>query len=130
MTDEADDETAYDMLGGEAMVRKITKEFFDVMETEPEFAKLRGMHSADLTAIRQIMFEYLSGWLGGPSLYVQRKERNCIMSAHRAYTIGAAERDEWAACMHKALRRAGVPEKMAGLLDQAFLNFAQGFVNA
>lgn len=95
--------TPYDMIGGEAVVRRIVERFYDVMDSAPEAAGIRAMHAADLGPMRQTLFEFLSGWLGGPRSYAK-----CIMSAHRPFAIGDAERDAWMFCMRRALSDSGV----------------------
>ncbi len=123
------EQSPYDRIGGEAMVRRIVDRFYDIMDTAPEAAGLRAMHQADLAPIRQRLFEFLSGWLGGPPLYFQRPGHNCIMSAHRKFAIGAAERDEWMMCMRQALKDCDVPEEMRTLLDAPFLRMCEAFRN-
>ena len=95
--------TAYEIVGGEAMVRRLADRFYDIMDSAPEAAGLRALHGTDLAAVRERLFEFLTAWLGGPRLYFQRPASNCIMSAHRPYAIGAAERDAWMMCMQRAL---------------------------
>ena len=121
--------TPYDMIGGEKSVRQIVDRFYDVMDSAPQAARIRAMHGVDLSPMRERLFEFLSGWLGGPPLYFQRPDHKCIMSAHRPFSIGAAERDEWMMCMRKALEDCGVPGELRELLDRPFLRMAEAFRN-
>src|SRR5579871_2654274 len=89
--------TPYELIGGEAAVRRLADRFYEIMDTDPAAARIRAMHADDLIPIRQLLFEFLSGWLGGPQLYFRRAEHRCIMSAHRPYAIGETERDQWMA---------------------------------
>ena len=122
-------ETPYDMLGGEATVRQIVDRFYDIMDSAPEAARLRAMHAADLSPMRERLFEFLSGWLGGPPLYFQRTDHKCMVSAHQPFRIGEAERDAWLMCMHRALKETGAPENLRALLDRAFFRVADAFRN-
>lgn len=119
--------TPYDLIGGEATVRRLADRFYEIMDTDPDAARIRAMHGPDLTAIRQLLFEFLSGWLGGPALYFQRPEHRCIMSAHRPYAIGAAEVDEWMMCMRRAMDDCALSPDMRDLLDTAFSRMANAF---
>ena len=119
--------TPYELIGGEATVRRLADRFYEIMDTDPGAARIRAMHGQDLAPIRQLMFEFLSGWLGGPSLYFKRPEHRCIMSAHRPYAIGDVERDAWMMCMRHAMDECGLPADMRTLLDQAFLRMANLF---
>jgi hemoglobin len=123
------EQTPYNLIGGEAMVRRIVDRFYDIMDTEPEAASIRAMHAADLAPMRERLFEFLSGWLGGPPLYLQRPDRKCIVSAHRPFAIGAAERDQWMLCMRRALEDCGVPEEVRTLIDGPLLRMAEAFRN-
>jgi hemoglobin len=103
----------YDLIGGEAGVRALVDRFYDIMDTDPAASAIRGLHGADLGPMRQKLFEFMSGWLGGPRLY-----SSCIMSAHRPYTIGTAERDQWLACMRRALEETGATPAVQKMLER------------
>lgn len=120
-------QTPYQMMGGEAMLRRVTERFYEIMDESPEAAGIRAMHAADLSSIKERLFEFLSGWLGGPPLYFQRPGHNCIMSAHRPYSIGAAERDQWMMCIRRAMEECGVDPEVRKLLDQPFQRMCQAF---
>ena len=121
--------TPYQIVGGEIMVRRIANRFYDIMESAPEAASIRALHGRDLTAVRERLFEFLSGWLGGPPLYFQRPDHKCIMSAHRPFAIGAAERDAWMMCMRQALEDTGLPGDYRTVLEEAFQRMAEAFRN-
>ena len=121
------DQTPYDLIGGEATVRRLADRFYAIMDSNPDANHIRGMHERDLAPVRQLLFEFLSGWLGGPALYFNRPDHRCIMSAHRPYAIGDAERDEWMMCMRTAMDECAFPAEMRALLDQAFSRMANAF---
>ena len=121
--------TPYELIGGEPMVRRLADRFYEIMDSDPGAGRIRAMHGADLAPIRQLLFEFLSGWLGGPPIYFQRSEHRCIMSAHRPYGIGEAERDEWMMCMRRAMDDCGLKGGMRAGLDRAFLRMADHFRN-
>lgn len=122
-------QSPYQVIGGGPAVRRIVERFYDIMDEAPEAAGIRAMHADDLAPMRERLFEFLSEWLGGPPLYFQRPGRQCIMSAHRPFAIGEAERDQWMACMRQALKDCGVRDDMRTLLDRAFLRMADAFRN-
>jgi hemoglobin len=121
--------TPYEKVGGEATVRQLADRFYAIMDTDPRAARIRAMHGPDLMPIRELLFEFLSGWLGGPPIYFQRPEHRCIMSAHRPYAIGEAEHDEWMMCMRRAMDECALPADMRALMDQAFARMANQFRN-
>lgn len=114
----------YDQIGGAEAVRRVAERFYDIMSTSEEAAGIRRMHAADLTPMRQKLFEFMSGWLGGPNLYFARSDRKCMMSAHAPYTIGTSERDQWLGCMHRALAEEGVAPALKDQIETALFRFA------
>ena len=67
---------------------------------------VRAMHGADLGPVSNSLFEYLSGWLGGPPLYSTRTGTVCLTAPHKGFAIGEAERDQWLFCMRRAMVEA------------------------
>ena len=61
----------YELIGGETGLRFLVDRFYDVMNSSPEAAKVRAIHPGDLSLSRDKLFMFLSGWSGGPALYVQ-----------------------------------------------------------
>jgi hemoglobin len=107
----------------------VVDRFYDIMDSDPRATQLRAMHAVDLRPMRERLFQFLSGWLGGPPLYFERSDRKCIMSAHGAFAIGAAERDQWMACMRRAMDECGVAEDVRALVDPALATMCEAFRN-
>ncbi len=122
--------TPYAMVGGEAGLRRIVERFYEVMDSDPAAAQIRAMHAADLGPVREKLFEFLSGWLGGPPLYQQNPESRCIVSVHSRFVIDAAARDQWLMCMGKALSDVGLPVEARDYLVSAFFRLADFFRNS
>lgn len=93
----------YDRIGGEAALRRLTGRMYQLMDTLPEAAACRAIHPADLSGSEQKLFEFLSGWLGGPQLFVERHGAPMLRRRHFVAPIGAAERDGWLLCFERAL---------------------------
>lgn len=117
--------TPYESIGGETVVRALVRRFYDLMDTLPEAYDVRRLHAADLGAAEQKLFMFLSGWLGGPDLYVQRHGHPRLRARHLPFPIGTRERDQWLLCMKQALEenvaepglRNRLFEAMAALAD-------------
>lgn len=114
----------YDLIGGAVSLRRIVDCFYQIMDSDPAAADIRAMHAEDLAPVRDKLFEFLSGWLGGPSLYFQRTGSVCITEAHRPFAIGEPERDQWLMCMRRALVEEGVSEEVRQMLDQPLFMIA------
>lgn len=119
----------YDRLGGAPVLRRLVDAFYDAMDQDPAAAGIRAMHDPDLGPIRDKLFDWLSGWAGGPPLYNARLDRTCIMSAHAPFAIGPAERDQWMGCMRQALASLDVDQDVKSLFESAFSRLANGLRN-
>lgn len=119
--------TPYDLLGGEAGVRRLVDAFYDQMESDPDAAGVRGLHGPDLALARDRLADWLSGWLGGPAVFHQRHPgRPCLMSAHHAFDIGPLETGQWLCCMRRALEGSGAPQPLQRAMLLAFGRMSQG----
>ncbi len=94
------------------------------MDRLPEAATIRAMHGPNLDAIKQRLFEFLSGWLGGPPLFRERHGTVCITSSHSPFAIGEAERDQWLLCMDHALQAVDATEETRALLKDPLYRLA------
>lgn len=121
--------TPYDLLGGEAAVRQLANRFYDFMDELPEAAELRAMHGPDLGPMREKLFQFMSGWLGGPPLYFQRPDAKCFGSAHRPFPINAAARDQWMLCISRALDELDITLELRTLLDTALKRTTEALRN-
>lgn len=95
-------DASYQAAGQFEGIRRLVDDFYDVMESLPEAAHIRAMHSADLTEARDKLTRFLCGWLGGPRLFSEKYGPIAIPSFHRAFPIGPKERDAWLLCMREA----------------------------
>jgi hemoglobin len=94
--------TPYDLIGGAEGVRRLVVRFYDLMDALPEAGACRAIHPPDLAESRQKLFEYLTGWLGGPPLYVERRGPPMLRARHLHAPIAGAEIDGWLACFRQA----------------------------
>ena len=121
--------TAYDWVGGEARVRALVDRFYDLMDLEPGYAELRAAHGDTLDSARDKLFWFLSGWLGGPNLYIERFGHPRLRARHLPFKIGIKERDQWLACMGQAMREVGVDAELASRLETSFFQTADWMRN-
>jgi len=109
-------ETFFELLGGEASgkqtIRLLVETFYDEMDSDPKAADLRAMHAQDLTEAREKLFMFLTGWTGGPQLYIERYGHPRLRARHMPFAIGEAERDQWMYCMIKAMHRISIEEPL------------------
>jgi len=99
----------FQLLGGEAGVRRLVDRFYDIMDVAPEAAIVRSLHPPELTNSREKLFLFLVGWTGGPPRYLERFGHPRLRMRHLPFPIGVRERDEWLWCMDKALSEEEIP---------------------
>jgi hemoglobin len=121
--------TAFEVLGGEAGVRALVDHFYDLMDLDPAYAKLRALHPQTLDGSRDKLFWFLCGWLGGPDHYQQRFGHPRLRARHLPYRIGIAERDQWMACMKQAMVEQHIDPALAERLAEAFFGTADWMRN-
>jgi hemoglobin len=118
------DHTPYQAIGGDERVRELVDRFYDVMAADERFAVILALHPADLAESRQKLYEFLSGWLGGPSLYMQRRGHPRLRMRHAPFPIGERERDQWLDCMAAAMDAMAIDGDLRVFLDQRFAHVA------
>ena len=120
--------TFYELLGGEQggieNIRTLVESFYDIMETDPKAAPIRALHPADLTASREKLFMFLTGWTGGPQLYIERYGHPRLRQRHMPFVIGEAERDQWMYCMISAMHSMKLDEKLTQKLAEQLYGVA------
>jgi len=121
--------TFYDYIGGEATVRRLVDRFYELMDTLPEAYGIRKLHPADLSGSNQKLFMCLSGWLGGPQLFVQAYGHPRLRARHLPFTIGEAERDQWLMCMRLAMDEVLPPDEANEQLLKAIEDLADHMRN-
>ena len=120
-----EEKTPYELLGGDDGVRKLTVDFYGLMDTLPEAATIRAMHKGDLSMMTDKLSTFLIGWLGGPQRYTERFGRVIIPLAHKPFPIGPSERDQWLMCMHGAIDKTSLDESMKARLMDSFGRMAE-----
>ncbi|MGF6176557.1 group II truncated hemoglobin [Ensifer sp. 4252] len=104
--------TLYEAIGGDKTVRALTRRFYELMDTLPEAARCRAVHPPDLSGSEEKFYEYLTGWLGGPPIYVEKRGHPMLRRRHFVAEIGPEERDEWLLCFTRALEETVAHPKL------------------
>ena len=114
----------YEKLGGETGLRSLVNRFYDLVEASPEAQDLRRLHAKSLNQSREKLFMFLSGWSGGPQLYMQRFGHRRLRMRHMPFSIGTVERDQWLWCMNKALEESQLDSRIVEYLKAHFAEAA------
>lgn len=121
--------TPYEALGGADGLHRLVDRFYDIMDELPEAYAVRRIHPESLAGANQSLFEFLSGWFGGPNLYIEKKGHPRLRMRHLPYAIGPTERDQWMLCMRTALTEQVADELMLERLIKVFADMADHMVN-
>ncbi|HEX4458920.1 MAG TPA: group II truncated hemoglobin [Polyangia bacterium] len=119
----------YPRIGGDDGVRRLIDRFYDLMDARPDVADIRALHPPALDGSRDKLHWFLVGWLGGPSLYVERFGHPRLRARHLPFAIGARERDQWMQCMTQALADTVADVELRGFLGAAFAQLADHMRN-
>lgn len=119
----------YDRIGGEPVVRQLVRRFYEIMDELPETYGIRKMHAQNLAGPEDKLFKFLSGWLGGPQLFVQEFGQPFLRRRHFPFAIGVAERDQWLLCMRQALDEVVATPELREELFDAFSKLADHMRN-
>jgi hemoglobin len=115
----------YDLIGGDAGVHALVERFYQAMDEDPAFARIRHLHPPDLAHSKEKLYLFLSGWIGGPPLYVEKYGHPILRRRHMPFPIGLSERDQWMACMVRALQDSALEPDLRERLVAAFFNTAE-----
>ncbi|WP_198244751.1 group II truncated hemoglobin [methane-oxidizing endosymbiont of Gigantopelta aegis] len=121
--------TPYEAIGGETTLRFLVDRFYHYMDTLPEAKPIRHMHADQLDNAKDKLFKFLSGWLGGPDLYIQEFGHPMLRRRHFPFSIGQAERDQWMLCMDKALGDIEMHPQFKDHLRNALADLATHMIN-
>lgn len=123
------DITPYTLIGEAAALEELVNRFYQYMSDLPEAAGIRALHEPDLTRPKDRLFKFLSGWLGGPDLFIQEFGHPRLRMRHYPFPIGPAERDQWMLCMSLALNDMNLEPKLHEQLLNAFWRTADHMIN-
>ena len=117
-------QTPYEILGDEG-IKKLAHTFYDVMDELEAAADIRAMHQENTDHIKRMLTAYLTGWMGGPPVYLALKGTVCLTEPHEPFRIGPKERDQWLLCMDTALDRIGASDELRKMLKEPMYRIAE-----
>jgi len=121
--------TPYEALGSEAGVQRLVHRFYELMDELPEAYTVRQLHPESLAGSAESLFEFLSGWFGGPALYMAKKGHPRLRMRHSPYAVGPVVRDEWMLCMTQALTEQVADVAFRDNLINTFAQMADHLIN-
>jgi len=121
--------TPYAAIGGEQAILSLVDRFYFYMDTLPEAQGLRAIHQPSLASAKSKLFKFLSGWLGGPNLFIEEFGHPMLRARHLPFAIGEAERDQWMLCMNKALDEMTMDPRLKTNIQNALQQLSTHMIN-
>jgi len=122
-------QTPYQQLGGEQALRQLVMRFYELMDTLPEAHEIRQLHPSSLSGSEDKLFMFLSGWLGGPQLYIEAFGHPRLRRRHFPFAIGTQESQQWMLCMTQALNESVEDEALKNVLIAQLTQTANHMIN-
>ncbi|MAA79196.1 MAG: globin [Deltaproteobacteria bacterium] len=119
----------YEYLGGEKTVRSLAYRFYDLMDTLEEVKELRAIHPTSLEESKEKFFQFLSGWFGGPQLYVQQYGHPRLRMRHMPFPIDKKARNSWMHCMKITLYEHIPNKEIRQQIEASFAKLATHMQN-
>lgn len=126
---EENEQSIYLKIGGRETITKIVDRFYILMDILPEAKDIRQQHKADLSEANSKLNLFLTGWLGGPPLYIEKYGHPRLRARHLPFTIGMKERDQWLTCMFQSLDETEIPEQTRKEIKSAIYRLADHMRN-
>lgn len=119
----------YEAMGGAEGVRRLVDRFYDLMDSAPEAAHVRALHATSLRQSREKLYLFLTGWTGGPQLYIEKHGHPRLRMRHFPFAIASRERDEWLWCMDRAIDEHEMPAPLKSMLKEKLHDLADHMRN-
>ncbi|MFG0214086.1 globin [Brevibacillus porteri] len=98
-------QTPYGIIGGADTLARLVDTFYDLVKQHPDITDL---FPEDLTQVKERQYQFLTQFLGGPSLYSDAHGHPMLRARHMPFPIGPIQAEAWLACMDKAMDLTGL----------------------
>jgi hemoglobin len=117
--------TLYETLG-EKVILELVNEFYKRVYAHPSLSNL---FQNDIDEVKDKQYRFLTQFLGGPSLYIEKYGHPRMRMRHLPHAIDEKAKDEWLACMKEAIDSLKLDAQLAQALYNCFPPVAQHMVN-
>ena len=120
-------QSVYEKMGGAEPLKQLVETFYDIVEEDPEGVIVHALHlkGNGMNHTRRAQFEFLSGFFGGPKLYIERNGHSDMRYIHNHVEVGHVEVEAWLLCMDKAIDQVGFDEDLKQQLMRSFTRAAE-----
>lgn len=97
--------TPYEMIGGADTLARLVDYFYDLVKEHPDLAPL---FPEDFTEVKERQYQFLTQFLGGPTLYTDQHGHPMLRARHMRFPIGVTQAEAWLGCMKQAMDQTGL----------------------
>lgn len=112
----------YDEIGGAEAVERLVNGFYD--RIEEAYPLLRDMLPNNTTVTRRKLIEFLTGWLGGPQLYIEKYGHPRLRMRHFPFKVDTEAARQWLEAMYASLDDLELEERVDTFIRARFLQTA------
>jgi hemoglobin len=118
--------TVYDMIGGEATFERLVQTFYARVEADKT---LRAIFPEDLESGKQYQKLFLMQYWGGPTTYSEKRGHPRLRMRHSPFPITPDLRNRWVQYMLEAIDEVGIQEPARSMMREYFENGATFMIN-
>jgi len=93
------------MIGGADTLARLVDYFYDLVKEHPDLAPL---FPEDFTEVKERQYQFLTQFLGGPTLYTDQHGHPMLRARHMRFPIGVTQAEAWLGCMKQAMDQTGL----------------------
>lgn len=121
-----EEQTVYQMAGGEAAFRRLVDDFYARVEADDQ---LRPMFPADLTPGKEWQYLFLMQFFGGPQRYAQERGHPRLRMRHMPFAIDENARNRWLGHMLAAIDAVGIEDPARAIMREYFERASTHMIN-
>lgn len=120
----------YEIVGDEVGTYNLVQRFYNIMENDPKAIECLKTHELIdgkvPEEVKNKLFMFLSGWFGGPNLFVRNHGAPRMAARHGHIKISSRERDQWLYCINKSLdqNHINISRKNKKIMKNSFMALA------
>lgn len=118
--------TPYEAIGGEETLDKLVKAFYSRVGRHPDLIPI---FPDDLTETARKQKQFLTQYLGGPSIYTEEHGHPMLRARHNPFEITPTRAKAWLSCMSEAMDEIGLDGQLRTEFYQRLVLTAQHMVN-
>jgi len=98
-------QSPFELIGGEQVIHELVDAFYSRVGRHPDLAPI---FPDDLTETARKQKQFLTQYLGGPSLYTSEHGHPMLRARHLPFEITPTRANAWLACMEEAMDEIGL----------------------